>query len=160
MVWRAAALFGEARLRRSALLQIFARVFALAADEAFARRFRLAAAGATHAAGLILAQVLLIGTSGQRSIRLRSEIRLAGAALALLSGFVLIGGLTEFGPACPHAARRLGTLGLLPVLLLGLLALFLLAALASRLIVTLLPDWGLLSAAFVLIALSHADFLS
>ena len=74
--------------------------------------------------------------------------------------FVLIGGLTEFGPACPHAAGRLRTLGLLPVLLLGLLALFLLAALAGRLIVAMLPDWGLLSAAFVLIALSHADFLS
>jgi hypothetical protein len=80
--------------------------------------------------------------------------------LALLSGFILIGGLTEFGPARSRAARRLRTLGLLPILLLGLLALFLLAALAGRPIVTLLPDWGLLSAAFVLIALSHADFLS
>ena len=57
-------------------------------------------------------------------------------------------------------AERLLSLALLANRLLTLLALFLLAALASRLIVTLLPDWGLLSAAFVLIALSHADFLS
>ena len=160
MIWRAATLLGKACLRRSALLQIFARVFALAADEAFARRFRLTAAGATDAAGLILTQVLLIATSGKRRVCLRSEVRLAGAALALLTGFILIGRLTEFGPARSRAAGRLRTLGLLAVLLLGLLALFLLAALAGRLIVTLLPDWGLLSAAFVLIALSHADFLS
>ena len=153
-------MLGKARLRRAALLQIFARVIALAADKTFVRRFRLPAAGATSAAGLVLTQVLLIGTSRERCVRLRSEVGLAGAALALLSGFILIGGLTELGPARSRAVGRLRTLGLLAVLLLGLLALFLLAPLAGRLIVTLLPDWGLLSAAFVLIALSHADFLS
>ena len=61
-------MLGKARLRRSALLQIFARVFTLAADEAFTRRFGLPAAGATCAAGLVLTQVLLIGTSGERGV--------------------------------------------------------------------------------------------
>ena len=145
-------MFGEARLRRSALLQIFARVFVLVANEPAGVLAGLRAAGrrlTTFAQGFGVAAQILARLTG-RALTGRLTIFLVGLAAEtwfLRTGIALL-------------AERLLSLALLANRLLTLLALFLLAALASRLIVTLLPDWGLLSAAFVLIALSHADFLS
>ena len=144
-------MLAEARLRRSALLQIFARVFALAADEAFRALaelrtlFGLAAlAQGRGVAALILARLAGRALSAGLTIflvGLAAETRLLRAKVALLT-------------------ERLLSLALLAKLLLGLLALFLLAALAGSLIVVLLSDRRLLSTAFVLITLSHADILS
>ena len=153
-------MFGEARLRRSALLQIFARVFVLVANKPAGVLAGLRAAGrrlTTFAQSFGVAAQILARLTG-RTLTSRLTIFLVGLAAEtwfLRTGIAL---LAERLLSLALLANRLLTL--LAKLLLRLLSLFLLAALAGRLIVTLLPDWGLLSAAFVLIALSHADFLS
>ena len=179
LVRRAAALLGEAGFWAAALLQIFARVFALAADEAAAgtpigRRAAVSRlAVLTHGRGV--AALFLAGLTGRALagrltiflVRLTSEARFLRAEVALLTKRLLALGLLVLG-LLPEllltllAELLLGLLALflLAELLLGLLALFLLAALTGRPVLVLLSNRRLLSASFVLITLSHAEILS